>query len=611
MSKYSNLSKEIIKNIGGVSNVTSLTHCVTRLRFQLKDEGKANDEAIKALDGVIAVIHTAGQYQVVIGNAVPQVFDQIRSDFGIGNGPKAEETVNKSFKDKALDFITGIIMPSLMMLCACGMLKGINSVLQYLGVYSDTDGIYVLLNAIGDSIFYFLPVAIGYNMAKQIKMKNAYLGMVIGMALCYPAINGVDVTLFGKVINVTYTSTLLPVVLIVALAKVLETFFNKVLPDVIKSFFTPLLVLLISVPIGFVLIGPAANAISNGISNGAVWIFALSPILAGIIVGAAWQVMIVFGVQIVLVVLCITNIANGIADPILPFTTFVSFSTTGSMFAIALKTKSKSLRETALPAGISGIFGITEPAIYGVLLPNMKQFVITCINGAITGIAVAALGLRYHTMAGMGIFEIPAVIDPNSPVKSAIACIILAALAMVLGFVVSYITFRDEKKEEAEKVETTLKSGKETIKSPVNGKIIELSKVSDETFASGVMGKGIAVLPSDGKICAPCNGNIVSIFPTKHAIGIISENGAEVLIHLGIDTVKLEGKYFESLVNVGDNVKQGQVIIKCDIEKITSEGYSMETPIIISNTSDYLDIVETKSDGEKVSVSDDILTLLK
>lgn len=612
MSKYEKLAKDIVQNIGGVSNVSGLTHCVTRLRFQLKDESKADDEKIKALDGVIAVIHTAGQYQIVIGNTVPQVFAQINKDFGLGNVSVKEDSKNKGLKEKMMDLITGIIMPSLTLLCACGMIKGLDSVLQYLGVYSATDGICVLISAVGDSIFYFFPVVIGYNMAKQIQMRKPYIGLIIGAALCYPTINGVDVNVFGWTINSTYTATLLPVVLIVAFAKPLETFFDKIIPDVIKSFVTPMLVLLISVPTGFCVIGPIANGISNGISNGAVWLYALSPIVAGLVIGAAWQVMIVFGVHIVLVVLCITNIMNGTPDPILPFTTFVAFSTTGSIFAIWLKTKNKTLKDAAFPAGISGLFGVTEPAIYGILLPNMKQFVITCINGALTGAVVAVLNMRYYTMAGMGIFEIPALLNPENPGKTAVQCVITAAAALVLGFVVSYLTYKDHDMDGEEKKEIETKDDKkETLASPAKGKVLKLSEVSDETFSSGVLGNGIAVVPSEGDIYAPCDGTVVSVFPTKHAINIMSSNGAEILIHLGIDTVKLEGKYFEIKVEAGDTVKKGQLIAVCDIEKITAEGYSMETPVVIINSSDYLEIVDTKNSGESVKNGEDFMTLLK
>lgn len=384
MGKYESLAKEIVKNVGGKGNIISLFHCVTRLRFNLKDESLAKDEVLKNMDGVITVMHSAGQYQVVIGNNVPEVYADVCKVANISSDAPAVQKKKMNFKEKAMDLITGIIMPVIALLCACGMLKGLNSILSYLGVYSDKDGIYLLLNAIGDSIFYFFPIIIGYTTAKKINM-NPFLGLIIGASLCYPSINGVNVKLFGYVFNTTYTSTLLPVILIVAFAKPLESFFNRVIPDMIKAFVTPMLVLLITVPLGFVIIGPCANMVSTGISNTVLYVYKLSPILAGIFVGGLWQVMIIFGVHIVLVVLCITSIVAGKADPILGFTTFVTFSTTGMVFAIWLKTKNKKLKQIAFPAWVSGFFGVTEPAIYGVLLPNIEQFVLSCFCGAIAG----------------------------------------------------------------------------------------------------------------------------------------------------------------------------------------------------------------------------------
>lgn len=348
MGKYESLAKDIIKNVGGKDNIISLVHCVTRLRFNLKDEKLAKDEVLQKMDGVIAVMHSAGQYQVIIGNHVPQVYEDVCKAAELSSSSSTAPGKKKmSFKEKSMDLISGIIMPSIAMLCACGMLKGLNSILSYLGLYSNQDGIYLLLNAIGDSVFFFLPIVIGYNMAKKINM-NPFLGLVIGASLCYPAINGVDLKLFGHVINVTYTSTLLPVILIVAVAKPLETFFNKIIPDMVKTFITPLLVLLISVPLGFVIIGPVANMISQGITDTVLYVYKLNPIIAGILVGGLWQVMIIFGVHIVLVILCITNIASGVADPILAFTTFVTFTTTGMVFSMWLRTKKQSIKANCL-----------------------------------------------------------------------------------------------------------------------------------------------------------------------------------------------------------------------------------------------------------------------
>lgn len=608
MGKYDLLAKDIIKKVGGKDNIISLVHCVTRLRFNLKDESLADDEALKQMEGVITVMHSSGQYQVVIGNHVPQVFTDVCRLANISS-ETATEKKKMSFREKSLDLISGIMMPAIGILCACGMLKGLNSILLYLGLYSDADGIYILLNAIGDSIFFFFPVVIGFNTAKKLDM-NPFLGLIIGAALCYPTINGTDVPLFGHMINVTYTSTLLPVILIVALAKPLESFFNRVIPDMVKTFITPMLLLLIALPVGFVVIGPIANLISNGISQGVLSIYKLSPIFAGFLVGGLWQVMIVFGVHIVLVVLCITNIISGTPDPILAFTTFVTFTTTGMIFAMWLKTKDKTLKQIALPAWISGFFGVTEPAIYGILLPRMKHFVLSCLCGAVAGAATAALGLKYHTMAGMGLFEIPALLDPTQPGKSLVHALIAAAISLIVGFAVTFITFKDEAPSETKEGELSDKCRKEVIACPLSGTVMALDQVKDAAFANGTLGQGMAVSPTEGKVTAPFDGTVMMLFPTRHAVGLMSDNGCEVIIHIGMDTVQLNGKYFEAHVNEGDKVKKGDLLITFDKDAIEREGYSLDTPVLVTNTKDYMEVVAMNRCGSKVHCGDEVITLL-
>lgn len=609
MGKYESLAKDIIKNVGGKDNIISLLHCVTRLRFNLKDESLANDEVLKDMYGVITVMHSAGQYQVVIGNHVPQVYEEVCKAANISSTSPAPQEKKMSLKEKALDLITGIMMPSIALLCACGMLKGLNSILSYLGLYSNTDGIYLLLNAIGDSIFYFLPIVIGYNTAKKINM-NPFLGLIIGASLCYPTINNVDMQLFGRVVNANYTSTLLPVILIVAIAKPLETFFNRVIPDMVKTFITPMLVLLIAVPLGFVVIGPFANMLAQIVSDTVLYVYQLNPILAGVFVGGLWQVLIIFGVHIVLVFLCVANIAAGIPDPILGFTTFVTFSTTGMVFAIWLKTKDKALKQIALPAWVSGFFGVTEPAIYGILLPRIEQFILSCICGAIAGGMTAFFGLKYHIMAGMGIFEIPALLDPEQPGASLVKCLIVTAVSFVIGFVVAFIKFKDRENittEITKKDED--KNGKEIIVSPMTGTLKSLEQVKDAAFANGAMGKGVAIEPNEGKVISPFDGTVMAMFPTKHAIGLLSDKGCEVLIHIGMDTVQLEGKYFETHVKQGDKIKKGDLLITFDKEAIIKEGYSLDTPILVTNTNDYLDIVVVDSNSS-INAGKDLIVLL-
>lgn len=587
MSKYDELTDHIITLVGHEGNIISLTHCVTRLRFQLKDEKKADDESIKKLAGVITVMHTAGQYQIVIGNHVGDVYEELCNKLHLHPNEQQAEKKKMSFKEKFVDLLTSIFMPSISILCACGMIKGMNSILTFMGLYTDTSGIYTLINAIGDCVFYFFPIIIGYNSAKKFKL-TPYLGMMIGAALCYPAINGVDLEIFGMTMNVTYTSTVLPVILTVAVAAPLERWLNKIIPDIIKSFFTPMIVLLVSTILGFIVIGPIANGLSGIISDGLTGIYNISPLLAGILVGGLWQVMVVFGVHMTLVVLAIMNIAEGNPDPILSLSVFVAFSQAAVVLAIALKTKDKKLKSTCIPAFISGMFGVTEPAIYGITLPRIKMFIISCIGGAVSGGFAGYVGLKYQQMAGLGIFELPAMFPKENMESAMIETLIASCIAFIVGFVFAYLFYKDE---------IVVDTKQEMIAFPIKGKVKPLAEVDDDAFAQGILGQGVAITPEDGNVYAPFDGTVLTLFPTKHAIGIISDTGCEVLIHIGMDTVKLNGKYFDSFVEQGDKVKKGQLLLSFDLVNIKKEGYSIDTPVIITNTNDYSSIQMMNENG--------------
>lgn len=583
MVKYEELVNFIIKNIGGKENVISLTHCVTRLRFQLKDESKANDEVLKANDGIITVMHTAGQYQIVIGNHVGDVYETILPKLGLSG--EVVETKNKtSLKDKFVDLVSSIFMPAIGMLCACGMIKGFNTILSFAGIYSSTSGLYTLIDAIGDSIFYFFPVIIGYTSAKKFKL-TPFVGMVIGLALCYPTINGADLSIVGIQMNVSYTSTVLPVILTVAVAAPMERLLNKYIPDVVKSFLTPMIVILLSTILGYMIIGPVANTVAGWLSDGVLSLYSISPVLAGIVFGGLWQVFVVFGVHITFIVLAIMNLAAGHPDPILSLQAFVAFSQTAVVLAIFLKTKQKKLKSICFPAIISGVFGVTEPAIYGITLQRLPMFVISCIGGSLSGAYAAFVGLKYQQMAGMGIFEMPAMFPQNGTGTAMFQCVIASAFAIIPTFIAAYVFYRDDHKED-----NVTESLSEEVNQPIEGKIIPLNQVEDDAFSQEVLGKGIAIIPSEGKVYAPFDGTVITLFPTKHAIGIVSDNGCEVLIHIGMNTVQLNGKYFTSHVQQGDKVKKRQLLVEFDIDHILQEGYNLETPVIITNTKDYSNI---------------------
>lgn len=607
MGKYEQLAKDIIKNVGGKENVLSLTHCVTRLRFQLKDEGKANTDVLKNMDGVVTVMQTAGQYQVVIGNHVPDVFKDVCEVAGISGGEGSGEKVKRKFSEAALDIISGIFMPSIGILCASGILKGVNIILDMAGLIPAASGLGQILAGAADAMFWFFPIILGFNAFKKLG-GNPYLGMTLGAALCYPALQGVDLNVLGFNVNATYTSTMLPILVMSFIAVPMEKWLNKVVPDVVKTFVVPAVVLFVCVPVGFCLIGPAANEVGAIINNVIQGAYGFSPIVAGILLGFLWQLLVMVGCHVLVVLPMMMGLMAGEPQPLMAVVAFPSFVQTGAVFAIWLKSKNKKLKTIALPAWISGIFGVTEPAIYGVTLPNGKQFILTCVGAGVIGGLSVLLGVSQFTMGGMGVFALPAMIDPANGSGSIISAVIVAVAAIVIGFIIAFVTYKDKKEAVIENKEEKLVKGREVICSPINGNVLPLSEAKDDAFAQGLLGNGVAIDPADGKVVSPVDGTVMTLFPTKHAIGLVSDNGAEILIHLGMDTVKLDGKYFEAHVKQGDKVKKGDVLVTCDVEAIKAEGYSMITPVIVTNTADYLDVVEMASGT--VKAGDDIISCL-
>ena len=612
MGKYESLAKDIVANVGGKENVLSLTHCVTRLRFQLKDESLANTDVLKNMNGVITVMKAAGQYQVVIGNHVPDVYKDVCSVAGIDPNAATDAGKPMTIGQKALDLISGIFMPSIGILCASGILKGVNTLTDMSGLIPAASGLGTLLAAAADAMFTFFPIILGFNAFKKLG-GTPFLGMTLGAALCYPALQGVDIEVFGMVVNQTYTSTMLPMVVLAFIAVPLEKWLSKVIPDVIKTFVVPALVLAICLPLGFSLIGPAANIVGVVMSNVITAVSGISPVLAGAVMGFSWQLLVLIGCHMAVIMPLIVPLMMGIPQPLFAVISFPSFVQTGAVIAIWLKTKNQKLKDVAFPAWISGIFGVTEPAIYGVTLPNGKQFIYTCFGSAVVGAVLVLLGGNMYNMAGMGVFSLPGLINPANPMGSLIVAIGVAIGATALGFVIAYATYKDpegtvEEVSPRQEGLSELKVKKEVLASPLTGKVLPLSEVKDEAFSGELLGKGLAVDPTEGKVFAPCDGTVMTLFPTLHAVGIVSENGAEVLIHLGLDTVQLNGEHFKAHVKQGAKVKKGQLLIEFDIKAITEAGYSLVTPVIITNTADYLDVVGMSS--KEVNKGEDFLTLI-
>ncbi|MDU5109939.1 MAG: beta-glucoside-specific PTS transporter subunit IIABC [Clostridium sp.] len=623
MGKYEQLAKDIIKNVGGKENINSLTHCITRLRFQLKDESKANDTVLKNMDGVVTVMKSAGQYQVVIGNHVSKVYEDVCKLAGISSESevKSEDNKDKKVFDKVIDIISGIFQPILGVLTAAGIIKGFLALASALAWITPESGTYIVLNAIGDAMFMYLPVMLGYTSAKKFGLMP-FVGLLIGLALCYPSIqqgtlsatmeplytlfegttfaSPVYIEFLGlPIIAMNYTSTVIPVILVCYVAAKFQKLFDKIVPELVKYFFVPMLTLIFSLVLGFLVVGPIATYMATIIANVVVAIRGFSPLLSGAILGGFGQIFVIFGLHWGLVPIYMNNVVTLGYDNVMMPVFATTFATTAVVIAIMIKTKDKKIKNLCLPAAISGIFGITEPAIYGILLPLKKPFIISCIASGIAGAYYGFADLREYIMGGTGIFEFPSFIDPaTNSMDSLIVAVIGVIVAMALAFALTMIFFKDKKEDEVEAEENkkdVIKSNleKEVLRMPIEGTVVQLKDVSDDAFAEGALGKGLAIKPSKGIVKSPVKGTVTTLFPTYHAIGLTSESGIELLIHVGMNTVNLQGNHFSPKVNQGDIVEIGDELLEFDIKAIEEEGYSTITPIVVTNHDQYFDVIES------------------
>lgn len=556
--------------------------------------------------------------------------------------------------------VSGIFQPILGIMAACGMLKGLNTLLVTLGLYSDTCGGYMIINAAGDALFTFLPLFLGYTAAKKFKLKPM-LGLAIGAAMCYPAIqqsalsaageplyNILSGTMFSSpvyidffgipIISVDYTGTVIPVILAVWFASKCEKLFNKFISDLVKFFFVPMLTLLITLPVAILFLGPIATFGSTLISEFTLAIRSFSPLLAGAVVGATWQILVIFGMHWGFIPVYINNVMTlGYDNVMMPFFA-CTFATSAVVLAIFFKTKDKQLKEMAIPNFISGIFGVTEPAIYGILLPLKKPFILSCIAGGIGGAFYGHFNFRKFILGGMGIFELPNMMNPDGTMGNIIVAFAGIGITMVIAFALTMIFYKDKEPaavadgaanvsaaeagaSTANVLETNASAAEESgvsaktnhatdkkemvIASPLKGTVVNLSDVQDEAFSSGALGKGAAVMPAEGVIYAPADGTISAFFPTGHAIGMTTTDGVELLIHVGMDTVQLEGKGFTPLAKAGDVVKKGQKLLEFDMDLITKAGFSMVTPVLVANTAEYAAVIPVNK--ENVSAGDALI----
>lgn len=617
MMNYEKLAKEIVELVGGEKNVTSLVHCATRLRFTLKDTSKANKGKLENTEGVITVKESGGQFQVVIGNTVPEVYNAIGKVSNILSENKASKTSDTGKKGniigRTIDVISSIFAPLLGVMAGAGILKGLLLIATNFGWLDPASTTYIILAAAADSLFYFLPLLLAVTTARKFEA-NVFTALTIAGALLYPSIitlrtDGVETDFFGiPVTLMSYSSTVIPIILAVIAMSKLEKVCNRFIHDSVKNFLTPLISLVIILPLTLIVFGPIGVNLGNAIADGLVAVFSWSPLLAGAILGASWQLLVIFGVHWGLIPVFINNVAVYGRDGIKPATTASVFAQTGAAFGVFLKTKNKKLKALAGSTTVTALFGITEPAVYGVTLRLKRPFIAGIIGGAVGGAIIGQAGTEAFASGAPGLLTLPIFYGPGGQgfpgliLGIVVAFVVSAVLTYILGFEdpVEVAEADDESNETNERSD-------EEIFSPLDGKVTALSNVPDPAFSSEAMGKGIAIEPTSGRVVSPVNGTVTVAFKTKHAIGLVSDSGAEILIHVGIDTVQLDGQFFTSHIQQGDRVKVGDLLLEFDIEKIKEAGYQVVTPIIVTNSSSYTEIAATKK--ESVNEQDVLLSL--
>ena len=608
---YHKTAMELLKELGGNDNITNVTHCATRLRFILKDESIVNKDKVAKIPGVITTVQAGGQFQVVIGNHVKDAYEHMIKMVTIDE-EAAKGTGNKKvgIVSRIIDVISAIFAPFLYTLAACGILQGILGVLVALNAIDTAGGTYQILNFISWTAFTFLPVLIAVTASKKFGV-NTFIALVIACALVCPdyiaMVNAAKPVYFlgMKVQLLSYTSSVIPIILSIWIASYVQKFFDKYLPIVIRNLFTPMFTIAIMVPLTLLAFGPIGNTIGGAIGGIYNTLYNLSPIVAGLVVGGLWEVLVIFGVHWGITPVTVGNYANLGYDTFTGLQASAVFSQAGATFGVFLKTKNKDMKGVSASAAITGLFGITEPAIYGVNLRLKKPMICGCIAGAVGG----AIGGAFHAVSWSynmpGIATLPAYFKAGH-LTPFIGLVISIVVAFVLGAVLTYIVgFEDEADDETKEIETsnetTEPNGEATSEfvAPVTGNVIPVNQVKDEAFASEAMGKGVGIEPENGKVYAPFDGNVDAVFPTGHLVGLSDGNGAEVLIHIGVDTVKLEGKGFTTYVSQGDKVKKGDLLVEFDVELLKKEGYDTTVMFITTDTSKDVQVLSGRKEAVK------------
>ena len=602
---YDKLAVDIIKAVGGKENIVKASRCATRLRLVLKETTNEAKENVSNLTGVITVVESGGQFQVVIGTHVGKVFDKVASELNLDSNT-IEDEPKASILNRIIATMSAVFAPFIYILAAAGILQGCLILINMANPSFSSTGTYEVLSFMSWAPFTFLPIFIAITASKHFKC-NAFIAVACCAALVSPTwaeiasriADGESVRFLGiSLAETTYTSSVLPPLFLVWILSYVERFVDKKLPEVIKSLFTPFICMIVMVPLTILVIGPLSDSLATGIANGYNYLYNLAPAVAAAVIGGLWQVVVIFGVHWGVTPMCLANYDLYGMDTFQAFQTMAVIAQAGAVFGVFIKARNKKTKNMALSAGVTGIFGITEPAIYGVNLRFKKPFICGCIAGAVGAVVGSFFNIAYYAYAGLpGLLTVVNAITPDNS-KSIIGMLIGAAISFFGAIILVQLVGVGEKETNQNNEDNNVNVNNnqavlsmeiKEVKSPISGKVIELAKVNDPVFSSGAMGKGVAIEPVDNKVYAPFDGVVEFIADTKHAIGLLSDDGVEVLIHVGMDTVKMAGKGFDVKTKANSRVKAGDLLLEFDKSTIEKEGYSLITPVVITNADNYED----------------------
>ena len=614
---YGKLAKDI-KDAVGEENIISAAHCATRLRLVLKQSPSADVTAqISKMPAVIQVVEKGGQYQIVIGTHAKDVYEELTRIMKLDTSQVTEQ--KGSLLNRVIAAMSAVFAPFVYILAGAGLLQGCLILINLFAPEFSQTGTYSVLSFMSWTPFTFLPVLIAVTASKHFRC-NTFIALWCCLALVNPdwgsiagkIAEGESIKfLFFNMAQTTYTSSVLPPLFLVLVLSYLERFVDKHIPDVIKALATPFICTVIMVPATILIIGPISDMLANAIATGYNFLYTNVPALAAIIIGGFWQVAVIFGVHWGVTPMILANFANNGCDSFQAVQTCAVVAQAAACFGVFLKTRSKEMKNVSLSAGLTGIFGITEPAIYGVTLRLKKPFIAGCIAGAIGALVVAFFGSMHYVYAGLpGLLTVVNAISPDNPMSfpgllAGCGVTIVAAILLVQIIGCDEPVAAEGDTSSVEEQKTTVSTEEITIYSPLNGEVKELKEVNDPTFAGGMLGRGIAIIPSEGNLYAPFDGKVNLVFDTKHAIGLENAAGAEMLIHIGLETVNLNGKYFTPKVKVGDAVKKGDLLVAFDLNEIKKE-YETVTPVLITNADSFSSIETLKIVGI-VKVGEEIL----